>query len=81
VWHFVHGRPVVCAIFGFAIVCCDVTVIIAPAINITASIPADPDKITPIFFEFRIAELLTIASTDTDFLRRLLAKLHSLLTL
>jgi hypothetical protein len=60
VWHFVHGWPVVCAIFGFAIVCRDVTVIIALTINITASVPADPDKATPIFFEYRIAELLTI---------------------
>ena len=59
-WHFVHGWPVVCAIFGFAIACRDVTVIIALTINITASVPADPDKATPIFFEHRIAELLTI---------------------
>jgi hypothetical protein len=68
VWHFVHGWPVCCAIFGVAIVCRDVTAIIALAINITANVPATRDKITLIVFEFRIAELLTIASTDTDFL-------------
>jgi hypothetical protein len=67
VWHFVHGWPVVCAIFGVAIVCRDVTVIIALTINITANVPAARDTITLIVFEFRIAELLTLVSTDTDF--------------
>jgi hypothetical protein len=80
VWHFVHGRPVVCVIFGFANVRRDVTVIVAPAINITASVLADPDKITPNFFEFRIAELLTLVSTDTDSLAWIACQGHPLLT-
>jgi hypothetical protein len=67
VWHFVHGWPVCCAIFGVAIACRDVTVTIALTINITASVPANLDKITPVFFEFCIAGLLTITSTHTDF--------------
>jgi hypothetical protein len=50
VWHFVHDWPVFFAMFEFAIVCRDATVIIAPAINTTVAIPVAPDKIALIVF-------------------------------
>jgi hypothetical protein len=68
VWHFVHGWPVVCAIFVFAIVGREVAAMIALTINIAASVPAARDKTTPIIFAIRIAELLAIASNGLFYL-------------
>jgi hypothetical protein len=50
---------------GFAIVCRDATVTIAPAISITAANPVAPVKRGLIVAGFRIAYLLTMRSIDT----------------
>jgi hypothetical protein len=54
VWHFAHAWPVFCAIAGFAIVCPDMTMIIANAINVAVAICAAPDMIAFTAFGFRI---------------------------
>jgi hypothetical protein len=64
-----HGWPVFFAISGFAIVCRDATVIIAPATSIAAASPVAPVKRGPIVAGFRIAYLLTMRSIDTGNLR------------
>jgi len=55
VWHFVHGWPVLFAIFGFAIAGRDVALTIAKMIKIAAAIPAVANTIVwPIVFFFGI---------------------------
>jgi hypothetical protein len=57
VWHFVQGWPVFFAMSEFAIACCDATVIVTIAINITIAIPATGVEIELILFGFRINDL------------------------